>query len=93
MTPKQFWHEDVGLFQVYQKAYLQNQAYSAYVIGARVCEATSLAIANAFRKEGSKPYEYTKEPPDIISEFNMTERRDKKEMATQKLRRMTSYWK
>lgn len=70
MTPFQFWHEDEGLFTVYQKAYLSRCATTAYYSGARVYEAISKAINNALASNRSERAEYSNEPPDVIAAMN-----------------------
>lgn len=67
MNPYQFWHEDTRLLEVYCKAYYNNLAMQAYAIGARVYEAHSIALNNAFEK---KKLQYDKKEPDIISAYN-----------------------
>lgn len=58
MTANQFWYGDTRLLEVYQKAYIRNQSYSAWVQGQYNATAFSVVMHNAFSKKGAMPKEY-----------------------------------
>lgn len=68
MTPYQFWHEDMGLFDAYQAAHYRKMHDTAFLYGAYVDMALQAQLSNMFMKKGSKPARYIKEPmyPDFI---------------------------
>ena len=57
MSEYQFWHGDMRLLEVYQKAYYREKSYSAWLIGARVFEANSKISANENRQRKSDKVE------------------------------------
>ena len=68
MTYEQFWEKDPELAVFYRKAHdikkdMTNQWL--WLMGEYVNVAFSTSLANAFRKEGSRPIEYLKEPLPI----------------------------
>lgn len=81
MSTYQFWHEDMRLLEVYQKAYFRNVSYNNWLQGAYNFEAFSKATINANRSKKSDPiqqYEQWKDPfekakPKITSENLETE--------------------
>jgi hypothetical protein len=65
MTESQFWHGDMRLLEVYQKAYFRNVSYTAWLQGAYNFEAQSKAISNGNRAKKSDPvlqYDQWKDP-------------------------------
>lgn len=59
MPLDEFWHGDLRLFEAYQKAYLRDKSYTAWLNGAFIFEANSKAIANGNRtKRSDKVQEY-----------------------------------
>ncbi len=58
MTMHEFWHEDIRLLEVYQKAYYRNVSYSAWVQGQYNHIAHAVVMANAFAKKGQQKAEY-----------------------------------
>ena len=60
MTYEQFWYGDPRLFDVYQKAYLRDKSYTAWLQGQHDAVAYSVALENAFAKKGATPVEYPK---------------------------------
>ena len=58
MTTHEFWHEDIRLLEVYQKAYYRNASYSAWVQGQYNHIAHAVVMANAFAKKGQQKAEY-----------------------------------
>ena len=60
MPLDEFWHGDMRLLSVYQKAYMRNKTYSAWVNGQYDYAAFSVAMANAFAKKGQSKVEYPK---------------------------------
>lgn len=72
MTPYQFWHEDVGLFDAYQAAHYRKMHDTAFLHGAYINIALQAQLSNMLLKKGSKPAEYIKEPmyPEFIKQNN-----------------------
>lgn len=70
MNEYQFWHGDMRLLEVYQKAYYRNTSYSAWLIGARVFEANSKISANENRQRKSDKVEQYSEWKDPFEKFN-----------------------
>lgn len=54
MTFEQFWHGDMYLYDVYHTAYERDVSYKAWVNGMYTKVATSQALSDGFKKEGSK---------------------------------------
>lgn len=78
MTPTQFWYGDPRLLGVYQKAFIRNQSYNAWLQGQYNAVAYNIVMANAFAKKGTKPKEYPKwkdpfgfQRKEIITENNI----------------------
>lgn len=60
MNEYQFWHGDIRLLEVYQKAYMRDRSYTAWLNGAYVFEANSKAISNGNRtKKTDKVNQYS----------------------------------
>lgn len=51
MSLNDFWHGDVRLLEVYEKAYHRNVSLTSWQQGARVFEAVSKAIYNGFGRQ------------------------------------------
>ena len=68
MSLDDFWHGDMRLLNVYQKAYLRDRDYSAWANGQYANIAFSVVMANAFSKKGQSKAEYPKysDPIDKI---------------------------
>jgi hypothetical protein len=60
MTPHDFWHGDMRLLEVYQKAYYRNVSYLAWQQGQYNQVAFSVVMSNAFAKKGQQQAEYPK---------------------------------
>lgn len=60
MSLNDFWHGDMRLLEVYQKAYLRDKSYTAWTSGQYNYVAFSITMANAFAKKGQKKEEYPK---------------------------------
>lgn len=61
MPLDEFWHGDLRLFEAYQKAYIRDKTYTAWINGAYVFEANSKAIYNGNRtKRTDKAQEYSR---------------------------------
>lgn len=58
MPLNEFWHGDMRLLEVYQKAYLRNVSYTAWFNGNYAMVAQSLSLANAFAKKNEKAKEF-----------------------------------
>ena len=58
MTPHQFWHEDMRLLEVYQKAYYRNVSFTAWEQGQYNQVAFGVVLSNSFAKKGQKQAEY-----------------------------------
>ena len=91
MTYEQFWYDDTRLLSVYQKAYLRDKSYTAWVQGQNNAIAFSIAIANAFAKKGAKPVEYPKwkdpipNKPIWVADKNDNEKKFREAQANQNL--------
>lgn len=66
MSLDEFWHGDIRLFGVYQKAYLRDKSYTAWINGSRAFEAHSKAVNNGNRTKKSDPIEQYNEWEDPI---------------------------
>lgn len=66
MPLDEFWHGDLRLLEAYQKAYIRDKSYTAWVNGSRVFEANSKAVANGNRTKQSDPVEQYSEWKDPI---------------------------
>lgn len=53
-----FWHGDMRLLEVYQKAYLRNISYKAWCNGNYAMLGNSLVVANMSTKKGEELKEY-----------------------------------
>ena len=58
MPLKEFWYGDLRLLGVYQKAYLRDKSYTAWLNGQYSAVAYNIVMANAFAKKGTQPKEY-----------------------------------
>ena len=75
MSEYQFWHGDMRLLDVYQKAYMRNISYNAWLQGAYNFEAFSKATMNANRAKKSDPiqqYEQWVDPMEKYSKPKIT---------------------
>lgn len=70
MPLDEFWHGDMRLLEVYQKAYFRDKSYTAWLIGARVFEANSKISANENRQRKSDKVEQYSEWKDPFEKFN-----------------------
>lgn len=55
MPLNEFWHGDMRLFDAYQKAYIRDKSYTAWVNGLQNFEANSKSVQNALRSKESDP--------------------------------------
>jgi hypothetical protein len=78
MTTDQFWYGDLRLLQAYQKAYIRNISYSAWVNGNYANMAHSISLSNAFAKKGAKKAEF----PQWVDPFKKI---NKKKITKEKL--------
>ena len=60
MPINEFWYGDTRLLGVYQKSFLRNQSYNAWLQGQYNFIAYNVVMANAFAKKGAKLQEYPK---------------------------------
>jgi hypothetical protein len=59
MPLDEFWHGDLRLLEAYQKAYMRDKSYTAWLNGARIFEANSKVSVNANRtKKTDKVEQY-----------------------------------
>lgn len=58
MPIDEFWHGDMRLLEVYQKAYMRDISYKAWLQGQYNSVAYGIVMANAFAKKGQKKAEY-----------------------------------
>lgn len=68
MTIEQFWYDDIELFYVYQKAYINRIHTQAHINGLYINLALSVTFGNMFKKNGSQAFEYPKK--DVFNPFN-----------------------
>ena len=69
MSEYQFWHGDMRLLEVAQKAYYRDRSYTAWLQGQYNQVAYGVVMANAFAKKGSKQAEYP-QWKDPFEKFN-----------------------
>lgn len=69
MTLDEFWHGDMRLLEVAQKAYYRDRSYNAWLQGQFNSVGFSVVLSNAFAKKGAKKAEYPewKDPFDKLS--------------------------
>lgn len=75
MPLDEFWHGDMRLLEVYQKAYMRDKSYTAWLNGAYFFEANSKAISNGNRTKKSdkvETYDQWKDPIEKKVEHNIT---------------------
>ena len=74
MTDEQFWFGDVRLLEVYQKAYLRETSYTAWLNGQYNAVALNIVLGNAFAKKGTKAKEYPQwnDPVERINKPKLT---------------------
>ena len=58
MSYQEFWHGDMRLLEVYQKAYYRDISYKAWVQGQYSQMAFGVVLSNAFAKKGARQAEY-----------------------------------
>jgi hypothetical protein len=58
MPTSEFWYGDTRLLGVYQKAFIRNQSYNAWLQGQYNATAFGIVLANSFAKKGAKLAEY-----------------------------------
>ena len=72
MPLDEFWHGDLRLLEVYQKAYIRDKSYTAWLNGARIFEANSKVSANANRtKRSDKVEQYDEWKDPIKSKYEL----------------------
>lgn len=71
MPLNEFWHGDMRLLEVYQKAYIRDSSYKAWLNGNYNMVAHSLSLSNAFANKGEKTKEYP-QWKDQISQYSRT---------------------
>jgi hypothetical protein len=57
MSEEQFWHHDTRLLTVYQKSYMRDKSYTAWLNGNYTATAFQVAYANCWSK-GNKKQKY-----------------------------------
>ena len=74
MPSNEFWHGDMRLLSVYQKAYIRNVSYTAWSQGQFNQAAFGVVMSNAFAKKGQKQAEYPswKDPFDKFEKPKIT---------------------
>ena len=84
MPLNEFWYGDVRLLEVYQKAYMRNVSYTAWLQGLYFFEANTKAIANGNRTKRSDPIEKYNDWKDPIPKPKISkENQDEKFRKTQ----------
>lgn len=86
MPLDEFWHGDMRLLEVYQKAYMRDVSYKCWLQGQYNFMAFGITMANSFAKKGAKPKEYPewKDPFEGIKERVTAENLEKKQRDLQK---------
>lgn len=69
MPLDEFWHGDMRLLEVYQKAYERDKSYTAWINGLYVFEAQSKVSYNANRARKSDPLETYSDWEDPMEKF------------------------
>ena len=73
MPLNEFWHGDVRLLEAYEKAYLRNKSYTAWLNGVYIFEATNKAVSNGNRTKKSDPIEQYNDWVDPIKKKQKTQ--------------------
>lgn len=76
MPLAEFWYGDTRLLEVYQKAYMRDKSYTAWLNGAYIFEASSKAVSNGNRAKRSDPvqqYAQWKDPLENIKKLHVKE--------------------
>ena len=70
MPLNEFWHDDMRLFDAYQKAYYRGKSFAAWMNGQYVFEGLNKAIYNGFgRQKKSDPAEEYSQWKDPMERF------------------------
>lgn len=69
MPLAEFWYGDTRLLEVYQKAYMRDKSYTAWLNGAYIFEADSKAVYNGNRAKRSDPVQQYAEWKDPIEKM------------------------
>ena len=86
MTEDQFWYAEEKLLYVYQRAYIRDKTYSAWLFGMHNCEATRVAVQNSMRTKENDPilkYGDYKDPFEISSKPKVTKENIEEEFRKQ----------
>lgn len=84
MTYDQFWKDDPWIARAYRKAWVErrkSENYRDWLQGAYYFNAISIALGNAFRKQGTKAEPYLEEPFQI---FPLSKEEDEAKAAKEK---------
>jgi hypothetical protein len=76
MPLEEFWHGDIRLLDAYQKAYIRDKSYTAWINGASIFEANSKVSINSNRtKKSDKVEQYGdwKDPCETKRKVKITE--------------------
>ncbi len=95
MTADEFWHGPPRLINVYRERYklhLRQANELAWLQGAYIHTAVSVAIQNGFGKKGGKKAKYPKEPMDLGLETEF-EKADKARREREKIIAGLTAWK
>lgn len=92
MPLDEFWHGDMRLLQVYQKAYLRDKSYTAWLNGNFVMVAHGLALSNAFKKQGEQDKQYPEweDPIEKLSKPKIT--KENREIEARKEQQRQNAW-
>jgi hypothetical protein len=72
MPLDEFWHGDLRLFDAYQKAYMRDKSYTAWINGMYIFEANSKVSVNANRTKRTDPVEQYGEWKDPVAKMQKT---------------------
>ena len=72
MPLDEFWHGDLRLLEAYQKAYMRDKSYTAWLNGAYIFEASNKAVSNGNRTKKSDPVEQYSDWKDPVQTKSKT---------------------
>lgn len=93
MSYDQFWYEDSALVKMYYQAHkyrIEQRNQEMWMQGLYICSALECTVGNLFKKKGSSPIEYMKEPLQI---FPKTEKQIKAETEKERAKAIESFKK
>lgn len=83
MTPNEFWNDEIQLFYVYQKAYINRLHRETHLQGLYNELAFSVVISKAFSKKENNKITYPKE--DVYNPFKQEKKKVEQKQQTQQM--------